>query len=107
MSVLTDRIDNLMYIKGINRAGLCREINLPESTYRMWIKGSLPNIEAAYKVAQYFDVSMEFLLTGKDKDKRNEFYLTDEEKQLIDVFRELDKSKKADLINIAAVLKNK
>ena len=51
---------------GITQKDICIAANLDKSAYNMWKKGSLPKVDAAFKIAQFLGTSVEFLMTGED-----------------------------------------
>lgn len=53
--------------KNLIRADLCRALGISEGTVRNWEKGVMPAADTALKIAQYLDVSLEYLITGKEK----------------------------------------
>lgn len=98
-----DRIDNLLSERGLNRAKLLRETELAESTIRSWRRGVLPNVEYVYRVAQFLDTSIEFLLTGEGIEKANNKpiiivkepekpFLKENEEELLNLFKSLSPS---------------
>lgn len=107
MSELTNRIDTLLSEKNKRRADLSRETGIAVTTIRSWIKGSVPSAEAAYKIAKYFNVTLEWLLTGEGespeaKPTTEEF--SDTEKELIYIFRNLDDRDKNAVMSLAKTL---
>lgn len=105
MSTLTDRIDSLLTERNLRRADLCRAINISDSTIRTWItRGACPSAELALKVAQFFGVSVEYLLTGVNPGEVPNLYLDKSEEEIIDIYRSLDKRGKTELYNIAQIL---
>lgn len=64
MNIL-DRIKNLCNEKGISQRGLEKELNLGNAATSKWITSS-PNVETLIKIADYFGVSVDYLL-GRDK----------------------------------------
>lgn len=67
MSAITDRIEQKLDKMGLKRADLSRATEIHESTLRNWIRGTSPQAEPLYKVAQYLGVTLEYLLTGEEK----------------------------------------
>lgn len=104
MSEFTGRVDNLLVVKNLKRSEFCRDTNIPEGSYRQWIKGSVPNAEIVLKIAKYFGVSAEYLIAGEDAPTENNILLSDDENELIDIYRSLDKRGKNELLKIAQVL---
>ena len=109
MSEITSRIDELLSNKKKKRVDLERNTGIPGSTIRSWITGSKPNAEALYKVSQYLNVSMEYLVTGVAEDtaeyERTE-NLSEEENELIQAFRNLDEHDKNAVLTLAKSLES-
>lgn len=63
---LTERIKALCDGKNTTFAGLERDLQLGQGTIRKWDKSS-PSIEKLQKVADYFDVSLDYLVGKEDK----------------------------------------
>lgn len=105
MSAFTDRVDSLLNERNLRRADLCRGINISESSARTWYaRGACPSAENAFKVAQFFGVSVEYLLTGNNPGDVPNLYLGKEEEEIIEIYRSLDKRGKNELFKIAQVL---
>lgn len=101
MNELSERIEKLIYEKNISRTELARQIGTKESTVRNWsVRDSSPSVEAAYKVAQYFGVTVEWLVTGTDKEDS----LSAEEKELLELFRTLDERDKQTILTLSRSL---
>ncbi|MCQ2082550.1 MAG: helix-turn-helix domain-containing protein [Lachnospiraceae bacterium] len=91
-SELFERIEFELDKRGLYRADLSRITGINEANFRNWKRGTMPAADALYKVAEQFDVSMEYLLTGKHKTKNVE--LSDREKTIIDSYRSLSEHDK-------------
>lgn len=98
MSDISNRIDQLLFDNKLRRADLVRATGIKEGTVRAWTK-SAPSAEAAIKVAKYFNVSVEWLITGEDSsdNKLNQDF-SSEELELISIYRRLDPRDKDFLI---------
>ncbi len=94
MSEITARIDNLLSERNKKRSDLCRETDIPESSFRGWVRGSIPNAEYAIKVAHFFGVSVEWLINGDNDDDGGKLVLAPEEKELVEIFRRLTAEQK-------------
>lgn len=107
MSEISSRIDNALTQKQITRAELSRQTGIPVTTIKSWISGTIPNAEAAYKVAHYLGVTVEWLVTGIDSESNTvvEKY-TEQERELIDIFRNLDDRDKNAVITLAQSLES-
>lgn len=107
MSEISNRIDNLLSQNKLKRIDLVKATGIGESTIRAWIKGSIPSAEAAYKVAQYLGVTVEWLVTGENKNPINELKTyTEQERELINIFRNLDDRDKNAVITLAQSLES-
>lgn len=63
---VVDRIDLLLREKGISAARMCRELGFSSGLYSQWRKRSQnPSADKLQKIARYFNVSVDYLLTGK------------------------------------------
>lgn len=63
---IVDRIKELCSSKETNMASLERELNLSKGSISKWSKSS-PNSEGLQKVADYFHVSVDYLLGREEK----------------------------------------
>lgn len=105
MSDFTNRIDNLLNERNLRRADLCRAVGISDSTIRTWItRNASPSVEAAFRVAQFFGVTVEYLVTGKTPDESPGLFLSADEEEIIDIYRALDKRGKEELKQITKVL---
>lgn len=66
---LKDRIKELANEKGISLPALEAELGFGNSTIVKWDK-STPNADKLRAVAEYFNVSMDYLMVGSEKDKK-------------------------------------
>lgn len=66
MSVNYDRIKQLCEEHGITIAELERELGFSNSTIRKWGQGISPSIDKIVKVANRFDVSVDYLIGMSD-----------------------------------------
>lgn len=83
---MIERIRNLCTIRGINFAKLERELGFANGSIAKTNKGTQAwRLKA---IADYFDVSVEFLLTGKDTEKQSvngtKYYFDDEAAEFAD-----------------------
>ncbi|MBD9696252.1 helix-turn-helix transcriptional regulator [Enterococcus faecium] len=76
--MLLDRVDNLIKEKKMTRAELERKLDFSAGSLRNWNK-STPSGDKIQKVADYFDVSTDYLLGRTDK--RHYYDLTEKEKK--------------------------
>lgn len=101
MNNLTNRMDYLLSTNKQRRADLVRGTGISEGTIRSWYtKGACPSVDAAYKVAQYFGVTVEWLITGKEEKDS----LSAEERELLKLFRALDERDKNTILTLSRSL---
>lgn len=66
---LLKNIDLFCEAKGITKADMLRELNLPSSTISNWKnRNNLPSVETVYLLSNYFHVPMEYLLLDEKKE---------------------------------------
>ena len=103
MNQLAERIEKLIYENKISRTEFARQIGTKESTVRNWsVRDSSPSVEAAFKIAQYFGVTVEWLVTGKEQKDT----LSAEEKELLELFRTLDERDKQTILTLSRSLES-
>lgn len=106
MSDISSRIDSLLSENNLKRIDLVRGTGIGESTIRAWVKGVTPSAEAACKVAKYLGVTVEWLVTGEEKNDCQKIDISEEERALIDIFRHLDERDKNAVITLAKSLES-
>lgn len=82
-----DRIRVLANAQGLSLPALEAKLNLGNGTISRWSKSS-PNSDKLARVADYFHVSLDYLLGRSEKESSlNELPLTEGEKDLLELFR--------------------
>lgn len=71
MNNLSERLTYLLKVNKMKRADFVRATGISEGTIRGWYNGKCPSAEVAYKVAKYFGVTVEWLLTGEGSPIKN------------------------------------
>lgn len=107
MSEIVKRIDLLLAQRNENRNNL-QKIGIKQQTISAWyINNRVPRADDLHKIAQYLNVSMEYILTGEEKKTNMEDIATiskikllnDEQKgilqNLLDYMVNLEKTKNA------------
>lgn len=65
--MLHDRLEKLRTRKGLSKAELCRQIKMPQTTYSGYAMGTRePDIKTISMFAEFYDVSVDYLITGSD-----------------------------------------
>ena len=72
----------------INLNQLAKGAGIPQSGTSRWKKGTMPSCEALIKICQYLNISADYLLDLDETPPPPT--LTDEEKDLLDHFRQCD-----------------
>lgn len=64
-----DNFYNLCTERGIKPNAVCKELGFSNATATHWKAGKTPKSDTIQKIASYFGVSTDFLLTGKGTKK--------------------------------------
>ena len=111
---MIERILELLKVNCITAKKLTDELNLSNSAVTDWKKGrAKPSTDAVIKIANYFNVSTDYILTGKDYSNESTsklFINTVDENEVILVtnFRKLNNTnKKIFLCLLEALLESK
>lgn len=89
MSILAERLKELRISRNITQADLGKILSVGKTTISMYeTGGSIPNDEIKIKIAQYFNVTIDYLL-GMTNIKCNELNLSAQ--LAIKLFKELEK----------------
>lgn len=68
----------LLAEKGVKTSDVCKETGIVASTFSDWKKGkSTPKQDKLIKIADYFGVSLEYLMTGKETEIDFDYIYTD------------------------------
>lgn len=129
MTVFFTQIESLCKAKHISPSALAKMMNLSPNASGKWRSGSLPKVETVMKIADYFDVSTDFLLYGKERHSNNasatngavsisgngnvtgdihtNASLDKYETELINIYRSLDVRQQAELVFRASEIKSR
>lgn len=70
--------EHLLQSCGVSAYRFCKETGISQSTISTWKKkGNLIKGDLAKKIADYFNVSVDYLMTGEEKES-DKYYLNDE-----------------------------
>lgn len=89
--------------RGITKTKFLNDVGLNKSCILNWQqRGTIPNGEVLTLIANYFDVSTDYLLGKTDERKKPspEPVLTEREKAILEIFRSLSEEKQDKLIEI-------
>lgn len=85
---------------GISPTSLLKQLKISTSKLTSWKNGSMPNSDFLIPISEFLGVSIDFLLTGKEKEPS----LSADEQELLDYFKKLPKKDKQRLIGRAELL---
>ncbi len=111
----------LLSEKGLKAADVTRATGIKSPVFSEWKKGkSRPNSDKMLKIANFLGVSVEYLMTGKESERNEHYYLNDETakvaqeifenkelRALFDATRDADPEDLRALHNMALALKRK
>jgi len=102
--IFFDILSNLLTSHNVTQKQLAEFLQIRQNTISDWKKnGNLPSGETAIKIANFFNVSLDYLLTGEEK---NNVYSPDEI-ELISNYRSLQEHDKSTVrVIISAIAKN-
>ena len=61
-----DNIYKICNEKGTTPTTVLKELGFSSGNVSKWKKGSVPNVDIAYQIAQHLGVSMDYLVTGQE-----------------------------------------
>lgn len=98
-----DRLREEIEYKGLSSKEIAAKIGISYSTFLSYIdmRGVLPNVETAVKIANILDVSVEYLVNGNENKKQT----SSNEEILIQNFKKLSEQNKLNLLKISEILK--
>lgn len=95
------RLKELRLAENLTQKALSEELNITQFTYSNYETGyTQPSIETLIKLADYYHVTLDYLVGRQFANDAG--YLTDEEKEILKMFRKLDTLRKAKAIAYTA-----
>lgn len=101
--MFAERVKALLVSRGISQKTMLEDLNLGKNQISYWSRtGATPNGFTVEKIAEYLDVSVDYLLGKTDERKKPspEPVLTEREKAILEIFRSLSEEKQDKLIEI-------
>ena len=102
--ITADRIFQLIDERGITAYKLAKDIGITTSNISAWKKGTLPKIEAYAAIANYFNVSIDYLV-GHDIDLKQPSNLSPELNELLVATQDLPPDKIKAVTEIVKAMK--
>ncbi len=88
---MREKLKNLRKKKKLSQTEMAKILNVHQTAVSQWEKGrTTPDMQTLIKIADYFNVSIDYLLGQEKNTIDTEETLTLEEKQLIEKYRLLD-----------------
>ena len=72
-----ERIESLRKERNISQGNLEKELGFSNGSISKW-KTSMPKPERLQKIADYFGVTVDYLMTGNESDGKERYYTNDE-----------------------------
>lgn len=97
-------IENLLKIleeRKIKQNEICKKVNIPKTSINNWKNGSQPALDKVVKIAKELDVTIDYLVYGKEKQHKSELDMlyekaSEEDKQIVNLalakYKEMGKS---------------
>ena len=71
--------EELLQKRGVSTYKVAKDTGIAQSVFSSWKNGiSTPKQDKMQKIADYFNVSVEYLMTGKEKEGGEKYYLNEE-----------------------------
>ena len=75
--------EELLQKHGVSTYKVAKDTGIAQSVFSSWKNGiSTPKQDKMQKIADYFNVSVEYLMTGKEKEGGEKYYLNEETSQI-------------------------
>lgn len=85
----------------VSKAELSRAIEVPDPTVRSWFsKDSIPAADTALKIARFLNVSLEYLITGKNPLPKSEKEEKNYDSEFLDLFNSLPECEQIEIKEI-------
>lgn len=97
-----ERFYNLCASKKMTPNAFAKTVDISSGVITKWKQGSLPNTEALIKISNFFDISIDYLLTGEEKSSLPD--LTENEQRILDIFKRLTESQQGQIIGRAELM---
>ncbi|MCI9459040.1 MAG: helix-turn-helix transcriptional regulator [Clostridia bacterium] len=96
-------LNDLLLVNGKSKMELSKEAQIPYTTICGWVNGRLPDYNAIIKLADYFNVSTEYILcreTAQQGETLTVLHHTQDEERLLQAYRNMSPGKKKALFNM-------
>ena len=100
-----DNVLSLIALNHISKNKLCVDLNISKNSFFNWTeRGTIPNGDTLAKIADYFDVSVDYLL-DREKKNNNRPQITPEEAKVLRCYNSLSDAGKEKAVEYLQMLK--
>ena len=101
---LVSNINKVLDKKGVNKTQMLQSLKIPKSSMNNWeSNGNIPSGDKLFAIAQYLNVSMEWLITGQEA--KND--ISQEDKELLENYHQLSPDNQSVIqVTMQAMLQN-
>lgn len=96
---ILDRIKKLCKLKGITLSRMEKDIGLSQGAAYKW-KNSSPSLEVLEKLSNFFNVSVDYIMSGNEKEKPEIPTFEPEHLELIELYSRLKTEQKSAVLNL-------
>lgn len=101
---MINKIETLLNQKGISKGKMLSDLGLNKNLFAQWSGGSAPKTTTILKIAEYFNVSVDYLLGTGQKEKVD--YESGTHRRLVEIYHKLPKDKQELLEQMAIAMLN-
>ena len=102
-----ERILNLIEEHGITAYKLLSDIGLSSARITQWKNGAKPSAEAILKIARYFNVSTDYLISGEERRLESDNFENEQASKVLMMLEDLGKLKKEEMGEKEKLLKDR
>jgi transcriptional regulator with XRE-family HTH domain len=84
MKPIVSRIDDQIALKESTRILLCEAVEIDKTSLSIWLKGTIPSVDKIFRIANYFGVSIKWLITGE-----KDVAITEKQQAFLDKYENL------------------
>lgn len=102
-----ETFSNLCIDKGEKANPVAKKLNISSGTVTMWKNGSVPSGDNLIKIADYFNVTVDYLL-GREAPKYEvqNVVLSENEQKIVNLFKQLTDTQQGRIIERAEIMAN-
>lgn len=99
---IIDRILKIMEVEKTTAYRLAKDCNLSQGNISCWKKGTgKPSAIEIARIAEYFKVSTDYIITGEEKQSNATALLSKKQKEILEIFEKLNDKDCSMILNMA------